>query len=84
MKDTYNLAVGNWLWMFNARHYLAEILVLITFFGALRFFRSSFTIMLRAIKQSISSDSITLASTRAPTYWPVLLSLECILVWPVG
>ncbi|WP_425090167.1 branched-chain amino acid ABC transporter permease [Tropicimonas sp. S265A] len=52
MSSSFELNVGNWLFTFNAGYYLAAIVMLISFYIAIRIFRSPFGMMLRAIKSN--------------------------------
>lgn len=52
MGQSYELAVGNWLFTFNAGYYIAAIVMLLSFYLAIRIFRSPFGMMLRAVKSN--------------------------------
>ena len=52
MRDSFEWAVGGWLFTFNAGYYLAAIVMLISFYISIRIFRSPFGMMLRAIKSN--------------------------------
>ncbi|ABV93144.1 inner-membrane translocator [Dinoroseobacter shibae DFL 12 = DSM 16493] len=52
MKSSYELNVGGWLFTFNAGYYLAAVIMLISFYVAIRIFRSPFGMMLRAVKSN--------------------------------
>jgi ABC-type branched-subunit amino acid transport system permease subunit len=52
MRDSYELAVGNWLFTFNAGYYLAALAMVIAFYISIRIFRSPFGMMLRAVKSN--------------------------------
>ncbi|WP_424967233.1 MULTISPECIES: branched-chain amino acid ABC transporter permease [unclassified Dinoroseobacter] len=52
MKSSYELNVGGWLFTFNAGYYLAAVVMLISFYVAIRIFRSPFGMMLRAVKSN--------------------------------
>lgn len=52
MKSSYELNVGGWLFTFNAGYYLAAFIMLISFYVAIRIFRSPFGMMLRAVKSN--------------------------------
>ncbi|MEM9605584.1 MAG: branched-chain amino acid ABC transporter permease [Pseudomonadota bacterium] len=52
MRASYELAVGGWLWTFNAGYYLCAVILLVAFYTAIRIFRSPFGMMLRAVKSN--------------------------------
>lgn len=52
MGSSYEMAVGNWLFTFNVGYYVAAVLMVISFYCAIRIFRSPFGMMLRAIKSN--------------------------------
>ncbi|MGG7644344.1 branched-chain amino acid ABC transporter permease [Rhodovulum sp. YNF3179] len=52
MGASYEMAVGNWLFTFNAGYYVAAAVMLASFYVAIRIFRSPFGIMLRAVKSN--------------------------------
>ncbi len=52
MRASYELSLGSWLWTFNWGYYLSAIVMLISFYMAIRIFRSPFGLMLRAIKSN--------------------------------
>ena len=52
MGSSYELALGGWLFTFNVGYYVAAILMIISFYCAIRIFRSPFGMMLRAVKSN--------------------------------
>jgi branched-chain amino acid transport system permease protein len=52
MSASYRMEVGSWLFTFNVGYYVAVIVMLISFYVAIRIFRSPFGMMLRAIKSN--------------------------------
>ena len=64
MNDSYQFALGNWLWTFNAGYYVSGIVMLIAFYVAIRIFRSPFGMMLRAIKSNQQRLNYTGLNTR--------------------
>ncbi|MRU16705.1 branched-chain amino acid ABC transporter permease [Roseovarius sp. A21] len=52
MRSTYEMALGPWSFQFNAGYYLCAIIMLLSFYLAIRIFRSPFGMMLRAIKSN--------------------------------
>ncbi|WP_306261088.1 branched-chain amino acid ABC transporter permease [Pararhizobium sp. IMCC21322] len=52
MRSSYELEIGNWLFTFNAGYYVAAVVMLLSFYLAIRIFRSPFGMMLRAVKSN--------------------------------
>ncbi|MEM9638754.1 MAG: branched-chain amino acid ABC transporter permease [Pseudomonadota bacterium] len=52
MNQSYEMAVGNWIFTFNAGYYLAALVMLVAFYISIRIFRSPFGMMLRAVKSN--------------------------------
>ncbi len=52
MRTSYEMNVGDWLFTFNTGYYIAAIVMLISFYVAIRIFRSPFGMMLRAVKSN--------------------------------
>jgi len=52
MSSSYEMAVGNWIFTFSAGYYIAAIMMLLSFYIAIRIFRSPFGMMLRAVKSN--------------------------------
>lgn len=52
MRSTYTLDLGNWSFAFNAGYYFCAVVLLLSFYLAMRIFRSPFGLMLRAIKSN--------------------------------
>ncbi|MDR9392974.1 MAG: branched-chain amino acid ABC transporter permease [Roseovarius sp.] len=52
MSSSVEMSLGNWLFTFNAGYYIAAIAMLISFYVAIRIFRSPFGTMLRAVKSN--------------------------------
>lgn len=52
MRDTYEMVVGDWSFQFNNGYYLCAAFMLVSFYIAIRIFRSPFGLMLRAIKSN--------------------------------
>ena len=52
MRATHKLDLGAWSFNFNIGYYVTGIILLITFYLAIRIFRSPFGMMLRAIKSN--------------------------------
>ena len=64
MGDSLQVNVAGWLWTFNAGYYMAGIIMLISFYVAIRIFRSPFGMMLRAIKSNQQRLNYTGLNTR--------------------
>ena len=64
MGDSVQVNVAGWLWTFNAGYYIAGIIMLISFYVAIRIFRSPFGMMLRAIKSNQQRLNYTGLNTR--------------------
>lgn len=52
MNDSYELAIGGWVFTFNVGYYIAAIVMIIAFYISIRIFRSPFGLMLRAVKSN--------------------------------
>ena len=52
MRSSYIMEVGDWAFTFNAGYYIAAVVMLISFYIAIRLFRSPFGMMLRAVKSN--------------------------------
>ena len=52
MGASYELGIGGWLFTLNAGYYIAGVLMLASFYLAIRIFRSPFGMMLRAVKSN--------------------------------
>ena len=52
MKSSYEMAVGDWLFTFNAGYYVCVVVMILAFYMAIRIFRSPFGMMLRAVKSN--------------------------------
>ncbi len=52
MRTSLEIDAGAWLWTFNTGYYVAAVVMLISFYLAIRIFRSPFGMMLRAVKSN--------------------------------
>ncbi|MGR3495774.1 branched-chain amino acid ABC transporter permease [Citreimonas sp.] len=52
MRESVDLVVGGWAFTFNAGYYFCAVVMLLSFYMAIRIFRSPFGMMLRAIKSN--------------------------------
>ncbi|MCZ0812869.1 branched-chain amino acid ABC transporter permease [Roseovarius sp. EGI FJ00037] len=64
MRATYELALGPWNFQFNTGYYLSAILMLLSFYLAIRIFRSPFGMMLRAVKSNQTRMNYTGLNSR--------------------
>ncbi|SHK83054.1 amino acid/amide ABC transporter membrane protein 2, HAAT family [Roseovarius marisflavi] len=74
MRDTYEMVVGPWSFQFNNGYYLCAILMLISFYLAIRIFRSPFGMMLRAIKSNNTRMTYTGLNARPYTLAAFVIS----------
>ena len=74
MRASYELALGNWLFTFNAGYYLAALFLILSFYLAIRIFRSPFGMMLRAIKSNQTRMSYTGLNSRPYTLAAFVIS----------
>ena len=74
MRATWDLRVGGWLFQFNFGYYFAAILMLVSFYFAIRLFRSPFGLMLRAIRTNQTRMNYTGISTRPYTLAAFVIS----------
>ncbi|MGD1881322.1 MAG: branched-chain amino acid ABC transporter permease [Paracoccaceae bacterium] len=52
MRDSTFLRLGDWVFTFNVGYYFSAVIMLLSFYLAIRIFRSPFGMMLRAIKSN--------------------------------
>lgn len=52
MRESWELVLGGWLFTFNTGYYLCAAMMLISFYVAMRIFRSPFGMMLKAVKSN--------------------------------
>jgi ABC-type branched-subunit amino acid transport system permease subunit len=74
MRSTYTLDIGAWSFDFNAGYYLAALLMLGSFYLAIRIFRSPFGMMLRAVKSNQHRMSYTGLNARPYTLAAFVIS----------
>jgi len=67
MRSSVKLALGNWEFTFNTGYYFAALIMLASFYLAIRIFRSPFGLMLRAIKSNQQRLNYTGLNTRPYT-----------------
>jgi ABC-type branched-subunit amino acid transport system permease subunit len=66
--------LGGWNFQFNAGYYLAAIIMLVSFYIAIRIFRSPFGLMLRAVKSNQQRMNYTGLNTRPYTLAAFVIS----------
>ena len=74
MRSTYILDAGAWAFQFNLGFYICAILMLGSFYLAMRIFRSPFGLMLRAIKTNQTRMNYTGLNTRPYTLAAFVIS----------
>lgn len=74
MSSSFELALGSWVFTFNAGYYIAAIIMLISFYIAIRIFRSPFGMMLRAIKSNQTRLNYTGLNSRPYTLAAFVIS----------
>ena len=74
MNSSYELTIGQWEFTVNTGYYLAACVMLISFYLAIRIFRSPFGMMLRAIKSNQQRMNYTGLSTRPYTLAAFVIS----------
>lgn len=80
MRATSEIYAGPWIFQFNTGYYLCAVLLLISFYLAIRIFRSPFGLMLRAVKSNqqrmnytgLNARPYTLAASSSRACMPVL------------
>ncbi len=74
MRETATVTMGAWEFQFNAGYYLCAVVMLISFYIAIRIFRSPFGLMLRAIKSNQQRLNYTGLSSRPYTLAAFVIS----------
>ena len=64
MSSNFQMSLGSWVFTFNWGYYICGLLMLLSFYLAIRIFRSPFGMMLRAIKSNQNRLSYTGLNTR--------------------
>ncbi|MEM9434963.1 MAG: branched-chain amino acid ABC transporter permease [Pseudomonadota bacterium] len=67
MRSTYEMVAGAWQFQFNAGYYVCALFMLVSFYLAVRIFRSPFGLMLRAIKTNQTRLNYTGVNSRPYT-----------------
>ena len=74
MRSTFELALGPWAFQFNAGYYLCALILLASFYLAIRIFRSPFGMMLRAVKSNQQRMNYTGLNSRPYTLAAFVIS----------
>ena len=74
MSENVSLQVGGWDFTFNAGYYVAAVIMIISFYIAIRIFRSPFGMMLRAIKSNQQRLNYTGLNSRPYTLAAFVIS----------
>ena len=74
MRSSYEMAIGSWLFTFNVGYYLSALFLILSFYLAIRIFRSPFGMMLRAIKSNQTRMSYTGLNARPYTLAAFVIS----------
>jgi len=74
MRQSYDLVMGGWSFTFNIGYYFAAIIMLASFYLAIRIFRSPFGLMLRAIKTNQTRLNYTGLNARPYTLAAFVIS----------
>ncbi|GAB5460243.1 branched-chain amino acid ABC transporter permease [Hoeflea alexandrii] len=74
MSENVSLQVGGWDFTFNAGYYVAAFMMIISFYIAIRIFRSPFGMMLRAIKSNQQRLNYTGLNSRPYTLAAFVIS----------
>jgi len=74
MRSSYEMAIGSWLFTFNVGYYLSALFLILSFYLAIRIFRSPFGMMLRAIKSNQTRMSYTGLNPRPYTLAAFVIS----------
>lgn len=74
MRATETLTLGGWDFQFNVGYYLSAAIMLVSFYMAIRIFRSPFGLMLRAVKSNQQRMNYTGLNTRPYTLAAFVIS----------
>jgi branched-chain amino acid transport system permease protein len=74
MTSSYELVLGGWQFTFNVGYYIAAIVMLASFYVAIRIFRSPFGMMLRAVKSNQQRLNYTGLNTKPYTLAAFVIS----------
>ena len=74
MGASFDLSIAGWVFTFNAGYYIAAIVMLASFYLAIRIFRSPFGLMMRAVKSNQQRMNYTGLNTRPYTLAAFVIS----------
>lgn len=74
MGASFDLGIAGWVFTFNAGYYIAAIVMLASFYLAIRIFRSPFGLMMRAVKSNQQRMNYTGLNTRPYTLAAFVIS----------
>ena len=74
MRTSYVMEIGDWAFTFNSGYYIAAAFMLISFYLAIRLFRSPFGMMLRAVKSNQQRMNYTGLNARPYTLAAFVIS----------
>lgn len=74
MRDSAELVLGGWVFTFNVGYYFCALILIASFYLAIRIFRSPFGMMLRAVKSNQQRMNYTGLNTRPYTLAAFVIS----------
>lgn len=74
MRSSFDMVIGPWAFTFNVGYYLCAVFMLLSFYLAIRIFRSPFGMMLRAVKSNQQRMNYTGLNTRPYTLAAFVIS----------
>lgn len=74
MGASFDLSIAGWVFTFNAGYYIAAIVMLASFYLAIRIFRSPFGLMMRAVKSNQQRMNYTGLNTKPYTLAAFVIS----------
>ena len=74
MGASFDLGIAGWVFTFNAGYYIAALVMLASFYLAIRIFRSPFGLMMRAVKSNQQRMNYTGLNTRPYTLAAFVIS----------
>jgi ABC-type branched-subunit amino acid transport system permease subunit len=74
MRDSFDMAIGSWTFTFNVGYYFSALVLIASFYLAIRIFRSPFGMMLRAVKSNQQRMNYTGLNTRPYTLAAFVIS----------
>ncbi|MEL0436502.1 branched-chain amino acid ABC transporter permease [Phycobacter sp. K97] len=74
MRDSLDMVIGSWTFTFNVGYYFSALVLIASFYLAIRIFRSPFGMMLRAVKSNQQRMNYTGLNTRPYTLAAFVIS----------